>query len=181
MRLPWGVRQVLHGPGTPKGYCLDKKFIKGIKLLGESGMSFDLCMRAAELPDAGKLIDACPDTRFILDHCGNADVQSKDRTQWKKDMASLAKKKNLVCKVSGIVASAKPDRWTADDLAPIVNHTLDSFGTERVMFAGDWPVCTLAATLAQWVTALRSIVAERKAAEQRKLFHDNAVRVYKLS
>jgi predicted TIM-barrel fold metal-dependent hydrolase len=176
-----GVRQVLHGPGTPKGYCLGKKFIKGIQLLGEAGMSFDLCVRPAELPDAGKLVDACPDTRFILDHCGNADVQARDRTRWKKDMAALAKRKNLVCKVSGIVASAKPERWTADDLAPIVNHTLDSFGPDRVLFAGDWPVCTLAATLAQWVTALRSIVAERKAAEQRKLFHDNAVRVYKLS
>jgi predicted TIM-barrel fold metal-dependent hydrolase len=175
-----GVRQVLHGPGTPKGYCLEKKFIKGIQLLGELGLSFDLCMRPAELPDAGKLIDACPDTRFILDHCGNADVQSKDRTQWKKDLAALARKKNLVCKVSGIVASAKPKRWSADDLAPIVNHTLDSFSPDRVMFAGDWPVCTLTATLAQWVTALRSIVSERKAVEQRKLFHDNAVRVYGL-
>jgi predicted TIM-barrel fold metal-dependent hydrolase len=175
-----GVRQVLHGPQTPAGYCLDRNFIRGIRLLGELGMSFDLCMRPAELGDAAKLVDACPDTRFILDHCGNANVQAKDRTQWKKDMAALGKRKNLVCKVSGIVASAKPGAWSADDLAPIVNHTLDSFGPDRVLFGGDWPVCTLAASLAQWVTALRTIVRQRKAQEQRKLFHDNAVRVYRL-
>jgi L-fuconolactonase len=174
-----GIRQVLHQT-APAGYCLDKKFIAGIRRLGELGLRFDLCMRAAELPDAAKLIDACPDTRFILDHCGNADVKAKERTQWQKDMADLAKRKNVVGKVSGIVASAPPGKWKADDLAPIVNHTLEVFGPERVMFGGDWPVCTAAASLAQWVAALRSIVKDHKEAEQRKLFHDNAVRFYGL-
>jgi predicted TIM-barrel fold metal-dependent hydrolase len=176
-----GVRQVLHVKSTPAGYCLDDKFLKGIRLLGELGLSFDLCMRAAELPDAARLIDACPGTRFILDHCGNADVQAQDRSRWQQDMADLAKRKNLVaCKVSGIVASAKPGRWTADDLAPIINHTLEVFGPDRVMFGGDWPVCTLAATFRQWVEALQSVVRRRGEEERRKLFHDNAARVYRL-
>jgi L-fuconolactonase len=175
-----GVRQVLHGPTTPARYCLDPNFIKGIRLLGELGMSFDLCFRPGELLDAAKLIDACPDTRFILDHCGNGNVQATDRTQWQKDIAAVALKKNVVCKVSGIVASAKPGQWTADDLAPIVNHTLNTFGPERVMFGGDWPVCTLAATFKQWFEALRTIVHDRKDEDQRRLFHDNAVRVYGL-
>jgi L-fuconolactonase len=175
-----GVRQVLHGEGTPKGYCLDPKFVRGIRLLGEYGMSFDLCMRPEELLDAAKLIDACPDTAFILDHCGNARVPDKDRTQWQKDIAEVAKRQNVVCKVSGIVASAKDTKWTADDLAPIVTHTLSVFGPNRVMFGGDWPVCTLAASFRQWVEALKSIVSSRPLDEQRKLFHDNAVRVYRL-
>jgi L-fuconolactonase len=175
-----GLRQVLHGPETPAGYCLDEKFIRGIRLLGELGLSFDLCMRPADLPDAARLIDACPDTRFILDHCGNADVQGKDLTHWRRAMERLAGKKDLTCKVSGIVAGARPERWTADDLAPVVNHTLDVFGPDRVVFGGDWPVCTLAATYKQWVEALRAIVRERKAADQRKLFHDNARIVYRL-
>src|SRR5205814_2218394 len=144
-----GIRQVLHVPGTPAGYCLEKPFVAGIRLLGELGLSFDLCMRPAELTDAAKLIDACPETRFILDHCGNADVQAKDRTQWQRDIAALAKRKNVVGKVSGIVASARPQKWNADDLAPIIKHTLEVFGPERVMFGGDWPVCTLAATFRQ--------------------------------
>jgi predicted TIM-barrel fold metal-dependent hydrolase len=173
-----GIRQVLHGPDTPAGYCLEEKFVKGIKLLGDLGLSFDLCMRSTELTDAAKLIDACPGTRFILDHCGNADVKSKDRTQWKKDIAELARRKNVVGKISGIVASAPPGKWTADDLAPIINHTLEVFGPDRVMFAGDWPVCTLAASFRQWVDALRTVVKDRKAEEQRKLFHDNAAKFY---
>ena len=175
-----GLRQVLHTPATPAGTCLGGAFVKGIRLLGELGLSFDLCMRPGELPDAVKLIQACPGTRFILDHCGNAPVQTKDRSQWQRDIAAVAKCKNVVCKVSGIVASARPKKWTADDLAPIVNHTLEVFGSDRVMFGGDWPVCTLTATFRQWVEALRQIVRQRRAAEQRALFHDNAVRFHGL-
>ena len=176
-----GLRQVLHAAETPPGYCLDKRFVDGIRLLGRKGLSFDLCMRPAELGDAAKLIDACPDTAFILDHCGNASVRTKDLSGWKADIGRIAGRKNVVCKVSGIVASAAPGPWTADDLAPIVNHVLDQFGPDRVVFGGDWPVCTLAATYRQWVEALRQIVADRPLAEQKKLFHDNAIRVYRLS
>ncbi len=174
-----GIRQVLHGDAPP-GYCLGKRFVTGIQLLGGLGLSFDLCLRSVELSDGAKLADACPGTQFILDHCGNPDVQARDRTQWKRDMEQIARRRNVVCKVSGIIASAQPKRWTLDDLAPIVNHTLDAFGPERVMFAGDWPVCTRTATLAQWVKALRTIVRHRKAEHQRKLFHDNAMRIYGL-
>jgi predicted TIM-barrel fold metal-dependent hydrolase len=175
-----GVRRVLHVPETPAGTCLTREFIRDIRLLGELGLSFDLCVRAPELPDVDRLVGECPDTRFILDHCGNAKVEErgKERDQWRKDMESIARHKNIVGKVSGIVASAKPGRWGHDDLAPIVNHTIDVFGPDRAMFGGDWPVCTLAATYRQWVEALKAIVKGRKEEEQKKLFHDNAVRFY---
>lgn len=176
-----GLRQVLHGPSTPAGYCLQKPFIAGIQLLGELGLSYDICIRAAELPDAAKLVDACPDTFFVLDHCGNADVKQKDQTAWQRDMALVAKRKNVVVKVSGIVASAVPGKWGPEDLAPIVNHTLDTFGPDRVMFGGDWPVCTLAATYRQWFDALCQIISQRSESEQRRLFHDNAVKHYRLT
>lgn len=176
-----GVRQVLHVDSTPPGYFLGKGFVRGVQLLGELGMSFDLCMRSSDLLDGAKLIDQCPDTRFILDHCGNADVQAKDRSQWQKDIAAVAQRKNVIGKVSGIVASAKPGAWKADDLAPIINHTLAVFGPDRVIFGGDWPVCTLAASYRQWVEALRSIIADRSEVERKKLFHDNAARFYGLT
>lgn len=175
-----GLRQVLHG-GTPPGYCLDPKFIRGIRLLGERGLSFDLCMRPAELGDGARLVDACPGTSFILDHCGNPSVRAKDLSAWRADIARLAERKNVACKVSGIVASAAPGAWTPGDLAPVVNHVLSAFGPDRVVFGGDWPVCTRAATLRQWVEALREVVRDRPEAERRKLFHDNALRVYRLA
>lgn len=178
-----GVRQVLHSEVTPAGYCLDPKFVQGIKLLGELGLSFDLCMREAELLDGVKLVDQCPKTRFIVDHCGNMGVQSTDETaraKWKKGMLEFAQRPNVVCKISGVVASAKPGTWTPNDLAPIVNFSMETFGPDRIMFGGDWPVCTLAATYKQWVDALKTITAKMPEPNRKKLFHDNAVKFYGL-
>ena len=175
-----GVRQVLHSDSAKPGFCLTPAFVRGVTQLGDAGLSFDLCMRPTEVGDAVKLTEACPNTRFILDHCGNGPVYAKDRTQWMRDMERLARQRNVVCKVSGIVVQAR-ERWVANDLAPVINHTLDTFGPDRVMFAGDWPVCTLKATFRQWVEALRSIVRTRSEENQRKLFHDNAARFYGLT
>ena len=190
-----GIRQVMHGGGTPAGYGLKPEFIRGIQQLGEAGLSFDLCMRPAELADGAKLAGECPDTRFILDHCGNGDVKAffkpgdprlegakaeHDADAWKRSIKDLAGKKNVICKISGIIARV-PLEWSAADLAPIVNHCLDCFGPERVIFGSDWPVCLLGAPLAEWVRALREIVATRPAAEQRALLAGNARRFYSLN
>ncbi len=177
-----GIRQVLHVPTTPAGYCLDPAFVRGICELGRRNMSFDLCMRSAELGDAAKLIDACPETRFILDHCGNESVRAKDHSPWKRLVDEIAAKGDrVVCKVSGIVASAQGHPWNEAELAPVVNHVLDAFGPDRVMFGGDWPVCTLAATYRRWVETLQAIVKDRPEVDRKKLFHDNAARFYSLA
>lgn len=179
-----GVRQVLHPATTPAGYCLEPKFVDGIKLLGDLGLSFDLCMRAGELMDGVKLVDQCPNTRFIVDHCGNMEVQSTDevlREKWKQAMLEFAKRPNVVCKISGLIASAKPGAWKVSDLVPITVFSMDTFGPDRIMFGGDWPVCTLAATYRQWVEALHTITADFTDVNRKKLFHDNAVKFYKLS
>ena len=186
-----GVRQVLHSDEAKPGYCLQDDFVRGVRLLGENGLSFDLCLRPTELTDGIKLTELCPETRFILDHCGNADPKafrasasgdekpSHTALAWKADMTRFAKRPNVICKISGIVARA-PKRWTADDLAPIVEHCLNSFGPDRVVFGGDWPVCLLGSSLTGWIEALRQIVSSRSPAEQRKLWSENAVRLYGL-
>ena len=192
-----GVRQVLHVPETPAGYCLQPSFVQSIQLLGDLGLSYDLCMRPSELGDAVKLVDLCPNTRFVVDHCGNgdpivigdatdrprdpADPFAHTRQQWLDDMAALAARPQVICKISGIVARAIPGNWTAATLAPAINHCLDLFGPDRVVFGGDWPVCTLVATYAEWVTALREIIASRSEADQRKLLAENATRFYGLA
>ena len=175
-----GIRQVLHGASTPAGFCLQPKFVESIQLLGELGLSFDLCLRSGEVLEAVKLVDQCPKTRFIIDHCGNMSVTSTDaaaRARWLDGMKQMAARKNTVCKISGIIVSANKD-WTAADLAPNINDTMNTFGEDRIMFAGDWPVCTLKASFSQWVNALRQIVKDRTVAFQKKLFHDNAAKFY---
>ncbi len=187
-----GIRQVLHSSSTPPGTCLKDEFVRGIQLLGTQELSFDLCMRTAELSDGLKLSQLCPDTRLIIDHCGNADPVAfltnppagmepgHDAEAWKRDMAALAKRPNVICKISGIVARA-PEVWAAEMLAPIVNHCLDTFGPDRVVFGGDWPICLKRTSLANWIDALKQIVASRPAIQQRKLWAENARRLYSLA
>jgi predicted TIM-barrel fold metal-dependent hydrolase len=176
-----GLRQVVHTEHTPPGYSTTREFIAGVRYLGEIGLSWDICQRPADLGDAAKLVSECPGSRFILDHCGNAPIlDAKKMEQWKKDIAKVAGHKNVVGKVSGIIVQVKKGAPLVDQLAPAVNQTLEVFGPDRVMWAGDWPVCTLGAPLKEWVAAAKEIVKDRPAAEQRKLFHDNAVRFYGL-
>lgn len=186
-----GVRQVLHAPSAPRGLCLQPQFVRSIQLLGEMDKSFDLCMRPTELSDGALLAEKCPRTQFIVDHCGNADPQAwrakqkqtvepiHEVNQWKRDLEKLAKLDNVCCKISGIIARAPKD-WSADDLAPAINYCLDTFGPDRVVFGGDWPVCKLGASYADWVKALKEIVNTRSLVDQKKLFHDNAQKVYKV-
>ena len=190
-----GVRQVLHVPEAVRGLCLTSQFIENIRLLGELVLCFDICVRPGALADGVELARRCPNTRFVIDHCGNADpyvvagidtLPADDpfvhsREQWMGDMAALAGLPNTLCKISGVIARARPG-WTAADLAPTVNFCLDTFGFERVVFGGDWPVCTLGAgtSFAAWVHALQEIVAQRSPREQAALFHDNAAAFYAL-
>lgn len=176
-----GVRHILKSEDTPKGYCLKEPFVKGIQLLGELGLSFDLCCRSAELPDMTELVKQCPKTKFILDHCGEpaASFTDKQWTQWRTDMATLARQPNVVCKTSGFLANGyEKGKWQANDLVPAIDGTIDAFGIDRVMFGGDWPVVTLAGSYADWLGALRQVIAKRPDADQKKILHDNAARVY---
>ena len=186
-----GVRQVLHVPETPSGYCLKEEFVRGVRLLGEQGMSFDLCMRPTDLVDGAKLVAQCPGTRFVLDHCGNPDLKcfraprageekpKHTADEWKRAIDAFAKQPNVIGKISGIAASL-PKGGDASDLAPAVNHCLDAFGPDRVVFGGDWPVCLLGAPLKRWVEFLTQIIASRPAAGQEKLWSANAMKHYSL-
>jgi predicted TIM-barrel fold metal-dependent hydrolase len=176
-----GIRQVMQSDSTPPGTCLKPEVVKNVRLLGELGLSFDLCVRPKELPDFIKLVDECPDTRFILDHCGNPQAKwtNDEWDGWRKNMAEMAKRKHVVCKVSGFVVNGwEKGKWKPDDLAPAVNGTIDAFGWDRVMFGGDWPVVLNAGSYKDWLTALRAIIADRPEADQKKLLHDNAAKVY---
>jgi len=175
-----GVRQLLQVPGAPPGRCLEPAFVDDVRWLGEQNLCFDLCMRPGEIADGAALARACPATRFVLDHCGNVHMMPADETRWRRDLAAIGALPNVWCKVSGLTVLDGPIATAAAHLAPLVDHALDCFGAERVLFAGNWPVCRLQGGLARWVETLRTIVARRAQDEQRRLFHDNAVAFYGL-
>ncbi len=172
----------------------NERVVRNLHLLGKLGMRFDLNVSPPSLAEAARLVDQCPDTRFVLDHCGNADPVAffpagrvaprppqHSPEQWKQDMGRLGAKANVICKISGIVSRAPGTPLAAENLAPIINHCLDAFGPDRVVFAGDWPVCLRGMPLRDWINLLKKVVADRPEKDQRKLFHDNAVKFYDLS
>jgi L-fuconolactonase len=173
-----------------RGGCEDRSFLAGVRLLGELGMSFDLLMGPDLLGEAARLVEACPGTRFVLDHCGNANVKwfgtaaGQDavvrRRSWEEGIARLAERANVVCKISGVAESGEDIRVTADMAAPVVNYCLDRFGPERVMFGSNWPVCRKTIELRDWVAVLREVVRPRGEGFGRKLFYANAAKFYGL-
>ena len=174
-----GIRRILHTQPDELGQ--GETFIRNVGTLAERGLSFDICVLQRQLPIAIRLVSRCPAVQFVLDHCGVPLVKEQQFEPWRAHIREIAQFSNVVCKISGIVAYADPQNWTADHLRPYVEHVLECFGWGRVMFGSDWPVCTLSATYRQWVEVLLSITRSSGEANQQKLFHDNAERVYRLA
>jgi predicted TIM-barrel fold metal-dependent hydrolase len=172
-----GVRRLLQS--DPDDLSAGEVFRGNIRRLSAAGLSFDICVQSRQLGIARALAAACPDVQFVLDHCGNPLIDSGDIADWRRDLAALAQLPNVAGKISGIVNHARPG-WTAGDLRPVVEHMIESFGWDRVVFGSDRPVLTINGSLTQWVEALKAIVAGASADEQSKLFHRNAERVYRL-
>jgi len=180
MPLVKGVRRIIQFEDDP-GFCLRPDFVRGVQLLADFGLSFELCIKGDEqFANAIELVRRCPDVSFILDHIGKPFIKEGIRQPWASHLKQLADLPHTWCKVSGLVNEAEWERWDLADLRPYLDQVLASFGFDRVCFGGDWPVCTLAATYDRWFDALRQAVADCSVPEQRGLFHDNAVAFYRL-
>ncbi len=180
------LKGIRHPFGTSED-ILQSQVIENIRFLGSKGLSFDLNVSPKLLSQSGSLIDRCPDTRFVLNHCGNADpvaffngqaevprAPRHQPEQWYRDLEDLAQRNNIICKISGLVDNVLDYDLNASHLAPIINHCFDVFGPDRVIFASDWPVCLRNMSLAKWVETLNQVVAQRSLADRKKLFYQNA-------
>jgi L-fuconolactonase len=173
-----GIRHNIQG--EPPGFCTQPSFIEGVLKAGSRGLTFDLCATHDQLRDVLQLVRECPNTRFILDHCGKPAIRDGLREPWRADIACLAKCANVWCKLSGLVSEAAHVGWREDDLIPYASHVVETFGTERVMYGSDWPVLTLAAGYADWFQFTVRFTETWSDAERRGFYRDNAIRAYGL-
>jgi predicted TIM-barrel fold metal-dependent hydrolase len=173
-----GLRRILHT--LPDDLSEGATFRQNIKRLSGTGLTFDLCVFPHQHERAMALIDLAPDVQFVLDHCGVPDIKAGDITAWRQSMTEIARRPNVIGKVSGVVAYADPDTWTVETLRPYVEHTIAVFGWDRVVWGSDWPVCTLGGGLSIWLAATQALVAGAGAKERTKLFSGNATRVWGL-
>jgi predicted TIM-barrel fold metal-dependent hydrolase len=181
-RLLKGVRRILHT--EPDRLSTTTTFVENVRSLEDYGLRFDICVSARQLPQAINLVKQCPNVDFILDHCGNPNLRSDasegEFDEWREHLRVIAGFPNVVCKISGVVVNTDLTTWTAETLRPAVEGVIACFGWDRVMFGSDWPVCTLAASFNQWVEALSILTQDAGAENRRKLFYENATRVYRL-
>jgi L-fuconolactonase len=175
-----GIRRLYQGE-PDIDFCIRPDFIRGVQILPEYGLSCDLGVFHQHLKNTITLVRACPNVSFVLDHIGKPDIRNGVLDPWRDEIRQLAALPNVMCKVSGMVTEAAPDTWTTDDLAPYVEHVLASFGEDRVMFGGDWPVVLMASPYRRWVDALDQLTSGLSDGAKRKLWNENARRFYRLS
>jgi predicted TIM-barrel fold metal-dependent hydrolase len=173
-----GIRRVLHT--QPDHLSEGERFAENLRLLPEFGFSFDLCVLARQLPQAIALVRRCPEVAFVLDHCGVPDIRGGGMDPWRAHLTEMASFPNVVCKISGLVAYADPKTLSPEVLRPWFQHVLSQFGWTRVVWGGDWPVCTLSATLAQWVATALDLAQGASEEQRAGLFQLNAERIYRV-
>jgi L-fuconolactonase len=153
---------------------------RGLITVGAAGLAFDLLVRPDQLPAALAVTGALADVRFVLDHGAKPGIASDRREPWASQIADLAARPNVSCKVSGLVTEAGPG-WRPAQIAPYIDHLLDCFGPGRLMFGSDWPVCTLVASYRDVVAvALDALVARLGPPELDAVFARNAIAAYGL-
>jgi L-fuconolactonase len=177
-----GIRRIIQFE-PDIAFCLRTDFVRGVQLLADHDLSFDICINHTQMENTIELVRQCPNVRFILDHIGKPDIKNHRLDPWRAHIATLASMENVWCKVSGMVTEADNARWTPDDLKPYLDHIIDSFGFNRVVFGGDYPVVLLASEWQRWVDTLVGLLQARGASpdDLRRLFHDNATTFYRLT
>ncbi len=170
-----GVRRVLHV--VPDAVSEDARFRRNLRKLGKAGLPFDICMLQRQLPLAVQLVDACPDTTFILDHCGVPAIASGAFHDWAASIRRLAERPNLNAKLSGISAYGPAD-WTLQTLRPYVSHLIECFGPGRIVWGSDSPVCTLQSSLSEWVATTLALLQDQSQSDRALILHQNARRIW---
>ena len=178
-RLVKGVRRITQGEADPD-FCNRPDFVEGVRALAEFSLTCDLCCTHSQLEPIIRLVRACPDVPFVLDHLGKPDIRSGKREPWAMQLQELASLPNAWCKLSGLVTEADPTHWTYNDIEFYLQHALACFGADRLMYGGDWPVVTLAASYSRWIECTERALDSLSARDLQKIYRDNARHFYKL-
>ena len=147
-----GIRRLIQSESLE--FCVQPDFISGVQSLEKFGLSFDICIYHPHLANTIQFVKQCPNVQFILDHIGKPNIKDQLFEPWKREIKELSEFPNVFCKVSGLVTEADFERWTAADLKPYIDHVIECFGFDRVIYGSDWPVAAQATKYPRWVDTL---------------------------
>lgn len=175
-----GFRHIVQAEPDDR-FLLHDKFLRGVGCLARYGFTYDILIYARQLPAAVEFVRLLPEQNFVLDHVGKPDIKNKEIDFWVKGIRELANNANVFCKISGLVTEADWKSWSAADFKPYLDVVFEAFGTERVMFGSDWPVCLLAASYAQVKEIVEDYTRDLTELEKANIFGLNAARFYGLA
>ena len=175
-----GIRHLVQSEPDPA--YLDRLDVRrGIAAVGAAGLTFDLLVRDRQLPAATRLVRHLPEVPFVLDHLGKPALGDRGLGDWPRDLRALAAEPNVTAKLSGLVTEVAGSSWTPADLRPAVDHALDVFGPDRLMFGSDWPVCLLASSYTRWVGVLADLLEPLGVDDRTAIWRATARRAYRLA
>ena len=174
-----GFRHVLQGE-VDRALMLKPAFKHGISLLNKYGFTYDILIFPDQLGYSLELVKEFPDQPFVIDHIAKPYIKAGKIDDWKRDMEAVAQQQNVYCKISGMVTEADWKQWKKQDLLPYIDVVVNAFGTKRIMFGSDWPVCLVASSYKQWIELLREYFASFSQEERDAFFGQNAIGFYKL-
>lgn len=178
-RILRGIRRLIETERDPS-FCLEAPFLEAVKLLPKHGLTFDICVKHWALTYAIELARRCPEVTFILDHIGKPDIRHGLHEPWRSRIREMARLRNVVCKVSGVVTEADHARWSKEEIKPYIAQVIEAFGFDRVMYGSDWTVSQLTHPYPVFVEILDEMLRGTSEAERRKLYRDTAIRTYRL-
>lgn len=173
-----GFRHIIQA--EPNGFMLDASFQKGLSAIAKYNYTYDLLIYEAQLAEANTLIKQLPELPIVIDHIAKPNIKKGESENWKKEIKAMAQYPNVYCKISGVATEANWDTWTMDTLKPYIETVVEAFGTERIMFGSDWPVCLLASSYSKWLEILQNYFNTFSIDEQASFFANNAIKFYKL-
>jgi L-fuconolactonase len=174
-----GFRHILQGE-QDRAMMLKPAFLNGIKALAKHNFSYDILINQDQLKYIPELVAKFPDQRFVLNHIAKPNIKEIDIDEWATGIKALGKFENLFCKVSGMVTEADWTSWKPGDFEPYLDVVFETFGSKRLMFGSDWPVCLLAADYANVVSLAESYVSKLTSNEQSLFWGGNAIEFYNL-
>lgn len=174
-----GFRHILQGEAD-RAYMLDTAFKKGIGSLNTFGFTYDILVFQDQLSYTNEFVRAFPDQPFVLNHIGKPNIAQQDIASWKKEIENLGECENVFCKISGLVTEANWQTWKPEDFKPYLDVVVESFGTNRILFGSDWPVCLLAASYQETIGIVESYFKDFSKNEQNMFFGGNAAKFYNI-
>lgn len=174
-----GVRHILQDEPEEQ-FMLRPEFVRGIKVLHELDLSYDLLIFEKQLPETLQLLSKLPEMRLVTDHLAKPKIASHELSPWKENIQLLAAYPHVYCKISGMITEASHNNWKAEDFIPYLDVIVEAFGTERLMFGSDFPVCLLAGAYEQVLQVVEEYFQPFTTAEKERVFGKNAIQFYKL-